>query len=330
MNYLLIHALECHYEMVPSVLHYFRNAKRLDFYMPTDTDTYGHGFNEWNKVFNKLEVPYNFVSKDQVKNIHDYDCFILDTDDNPKNWDFIKNNLSHYSEKLVTKKCKMFSIHHGLGRNMLKKCGFEDSCDTVSMYVPGLNIENIYYWSAPLITTNKKCNVISMLTSVNIVVLGDIMNRDKKFIENLKTRITNHNDVHFHFINRYYSEKLLSDIGTSGLNISRYEDIPTLQMYNILFICDYIYYYPETIITTLSGSYNISYSTLCKYICPIEYIEKYKMGNDTGLYIDGWNGSVVATKITKEDIIRINDEGVKMRNLTEQYLLSKQILCSTN
>lgn len=329
INYLLIHKFPCHYEMIPSVINYF-GGENLDCII-------GFAKTNWkpmyDKISNMINKPYNLINLDTLltqKKYYDY--IIIDTEDAQPNWEFIGNYMKNYEDRLLDGRTKIFVVSHN--SNLPVASYFISDKYITRMYIQGIqlsqNIEHYYYNAVRAIDANKKLKIIKRDKVIRVAVVGDIVNRDKNFIANLKKRITNYSNIEFQFISRKYSDCFISSLDSS-LTVKLNESITATEMYNILFLCDYIYYYPEYTVNDIgskaTGSFNMAYSTLCKYICPIQFIEQYDMNQQCGSYLKNPNDSITLTKITYDDILLIEEDGNRMYSKTKDFIEKSLIKC---
>lgn len=308
-RFLLIHAFHCHYEIIPSVIHYFGKLGDLDcmIYFGTGDEVVVN--RSWLQVYNKLNTPYKLVNAPEGE----YDCIIFDTEDHPQNWYYL---LHHYHS---LKNCQIFAVSCNKQITRHKLVGADKFFKINMVYIQSLNTPIDYHCASPFINSIRKDALISRSPKINICTVGDIVNRWKDFFSVITRHISNFNDVQFHFISRRFTNDFYQSarniFGDIPDNVKLYHDIPATTMLHVISLCDYIYYYPEiqeNIGQTSTGAINLSYSTLTKFICPVEYIDVAKMGPETGLYLKGLDDSVTVTKLTFNDIVRIEDESEEM------------------
>lgn len=317
-NALLIHRINCHYEVVYSIINYFGDNFNLDIVFNNNNQnikSWLKTYSKVNKKFNLLDCNFTLHSLLPIKR---YDLIILDTEDVKANWNFWESSYKLISNKST----RFFVVSH------------DNAYPIANYFVPDnkltrLTIQGIHsgpdYYSPiyPMISPEKKMKIIKRDSLIRVVIVGDICNRDPNFIYHLKNRISNYKECEFAFINRDFSANFRSSLG-GGLIYKLYKFIDADLMFNILFLSDYIYYYPEdlkgNIAINCTGSHNLSYSSLCKFICPIEFIQHYHMNPSFDCYLRSPSDTIILHKITDNDISTIYDDGCAFVEHTRAYI----------
>jgi len=292
---LLIHNFNCHYEMVYSVINYFGDKYNLDI-------LFGVNIKYWTKIYSKINKKFNIIDFPNKK----YDLIILDTEDVKTNWNFWEQH-----QKLISNKhTHFFVISHDKSYPIGNY--FIPDNKITRLFIQGIHPGFDYYCPIfPMISPEKKMKIIKRDTLIRVAIVGDICNRDPNFILNLKNRIKNYNECEFTFINRIYTPHFISSIDPS-LHYKLYTFIDADLMFSLLFLSDYVYYYPEVLKHNLgincTGSHNLSYSSLCKFICPVEFIKHYHMNPHFDSYLLNPSDTITLHKLTDDDITTIYND----------------------
>lgn len=318
MRFLLVHQLHCHYEMIPSFISYFSKLGELDIVMGDILCISGELSDEiagWKKVFDacgeyKLYTTSNFTCTKP------YDYILMDTEDYINNWKWLNLNLMKYP-MLTSVNSKIIGVCHDK-KTIVSKV-------STLLYMQGIDKNLFYYCGVNLISTDKKFKIVNATPKINVAIVGDIVNREHDFLEVLTKRIKNYQDIQFHFVNRHFSTNFLEVIDKYEITIKMYTNLNASTMMSLLFTCDAMYYYPEVLSnigTKSTGSLMLAYSTLCKLICPSEYIVTANMNPSSGFFLVGPNDSVTISKLSMDDISHLHDDHEYLSSSTSASISS--------
>ena len=326
MNFLLIHSVNFHYELIPSMISTFASRGNLDIIMSIQGYPLSEPLQSWIKIYDKIGLPYEIVS--QVKENY-YDYIIFDCEDIDEDWHLLQQRCMSYKDRLLNHTTKVFVIHHNIERNRAKQYCFDDKIKMVHMVIPELGLVSegcqglkfdrsmIFYWAVPYIEAEMKFQMISKSNECNVAILGDLIHKDPNFFSTLQKTISNFSSVKFHIMNRYFNPKVILEASTLS-NVKLYTNIPAPTMLSILYMCDYLYYFNPNNIDEPTGSHQMAYSTLCKYICAPSVAYNHQF--EHCLIIDP---PIILNKITEEELTDIYIECYMMRDRTNQYITYK-------
>ncbi len=328
MNFLLIHSVNFHYELIPSMILTFASRGNLDIIMSIQGYPLSEHLESWIKIYDKINLSYEIVS--QVKENY-YDYIIFDCEDIEEDWNILASRCASYKTRLMNQSTKVIAIHHNVERNSAKKFGFDDKISMIHMLIPELSLFSegcqglkfdrsmVFYWAFPYIEAEKKYQLISKTPEVNVAILGALVHKDPNFFTTLKNAISNFSEVKFHIINRYFNPKVLLEASTYS-NVVLYPNIPAPYMLSVLCQCDYLYYFNPSNPDEGTGSHQMAYSTLCKYICAPSVASNHQFTTSLPLV-----SPVVLSKVPEEELTDIYIECYLMRDRTNQYLSYKLI-----
>ena len=290
MQILIIHSIDCHYENLPSLLHHFKND---DIYTFIQSNNILHNSDDCFAWLNSILPNIKNQNITHLQKIRDLsslnpDLVIIDTDDDIR-------SVFYYNMFFHTKKLFCFTINSQFGCRMKNKC--------LTLPLQGLDKNNYYSCCFEYITPIQKYNIMKNIDRIQISIVGDICRRDKLFFEKLNSRIKNIDECDIHIINRY---KPYNYVNKS--NYFYHIGIDAKNMFDLLEKSDYVYYFTEkddNYGIQCSGSFGISCSLLCKYICCNEFKNTYRMNDDIGIFLDYNTGSTSLKKLQYDDYKKI-------------------------
>jgi len=293
MKTIILHHFPFHYEMIPSILTQFQDYK-IDLYFTQKTDD----LKNWNNIYSQTNIPYNII--DQIKH-KNYELVILDTDD-----DQIMCQV--YNDYF--KGIPVYIINHSKDGNRSKI----DEIFKRTIDIHGINkkLNPFHFCGFRYINIEEKLKKLS--NKISVAIIGDIINEETDFLDNLIKRFKNFNDIDFYIINRnypyWYTKKYL--------NIKYFINCNTQIMFKILERCHYIYFFAFSRgINTCSACFGLSYSTLCRMVCCERIREQYNI--KTPIF-KNMTESFDLIPLNKENLIDINIERESLINQTGTYI----------
>jgi hypothetical protein len=304
MQFLLIHSLPFHYEILGNFFELFKDFGDIDLLF--HRSVYGSELDSWLSEYKKLFK--NITLLETVQEEKDYDLILIPTDNDDKS---IKVYRTFYADKKLYT-MRINSIEGNRSRvSPLKLIDLpqqgtlkfdEDVYHTFSYNAIDVydKLENVY--------PNK----------IRVLVIGDIINRDKNFLDNMKNRIENFDDVEVNLVNRFDYEKELPS------NVNFHKNLDPIELMRLYEQTDYVYFFPERANNfgiQCSGSFVHCVAYLNKFICMDEFKETYRI-DKFGTFCD-FNGSIKLTKPTEDELKEMKIERDLMLYVTKAYLRDK-------
>lgn len=295
---LILHGVPYHYEMIPSVLEQFKDYEIDLFVEPIKSDLI-----PWiTSFYVKLNVPFRLLKTVSDKN---YDLCCLPTDDDKKMHEFYNKNLVGIP---------VYIINHLKGSNR------NEVDDSYKYFIDIHGVQEVngpqHFCGSSLLHIPKKMSTLSKET-ISVATIGDIIIREKNFIQELRSKFTNFNQIDFFIINRNITVSLLSE-GYKHDNIHFFLKCDAQTMFHILERCHYVYYFsPSGYLTNSSGCFGLSYSFLCRLIC--DKRRQIQLETETPLFVEG-KDIIELKPLDEEQIIEIEKERTKFISRTSNHI----------
>ncbi len=294
MKILIPHFLWCHYEMIGAFLQYF---KEHDIYiLISDSIILNEECRSWLRLysdhfkFNLVIVKENepFILEDT------YDIFINHTDD-------IKFHNTIKGGYIFSKDLCVY--HQNPPRTSI-----------YSNYLPVHGLQNVYennaykyrnqpYFSSTWNYINVEDKLKALSSNISVAVIGGLTVEEDNFFNKLINRFINFNEITFYIIGRLTikdHDNVLPD------NIKILNFISAEDMFQILSICHYMYYFTEKRgISSGSGNIPLAYTTLCKLVACKRVKDQYDI--NIGEFRDN-EERFTLNPVGEEDLLSIEKE----------------------
>lgn len=301
MRALILHHFPFHYEMIPSILQQFKDYE-IDMYLTQKTTDFMNWYVIYKQLNNKFNLVYNLRDND-----NNYDVIIIDTDD-----DLICSNI--YNQYYASLGIPCYIINHiktGCRSTINKEYRFER--DIHGIHKTG---DDFHFCGYDYINVNDKINKLS--DRVSVAIIGDIVNEEENFLNDMINRFENFDEIDFYIINRttpyWYNE------GKKYPNIKFFINCNTQIMFKILEKCHYVYFFGwKRAIKTCTASVGLSFSTLCRLLCCERCQSQYEIQSPI---FKSMTDKFKLEKITKNDLENIYNERNRLIQMNSKNLVS--------
>lgn len=296
---LILHGFPYHYEMIPSVLYYFR-----DYDIDLFSSPFSYDFVQWiYHFYKKLNVTFRVIKTLVPKQ---YDLCIFPTDDD-------KIMSFHYHKLFFGTPIYIINHQKGVNRTIVPE-DFKYCLD-----IQGIQNKNVpfHFCGCFYMNLEKKLSTIAKLT-INVAVIGNgAITPDSNFLSTLRNRFSNFNVIQFFIINRVLEPAFVKEV--NGIyNVHLHSNCDSETMFHLLEKSHYIYYFPSKVdLTKSSGCFGLSYSFLCRMICPPEYASALE--TSLALTIED-DESMELKPVDKFHLIELERERRRFINATSDHL----------
>ena len=252
---------------------------------------------EWFQVMSSLAIRYNFLLT--LDRSVKYDYVIIPTDDDKNAKDIYDRNFPSVPVLTIT--------------HIRNKCRFENSLFK-SIPIHGIGFPSFSPMYDGINLQLKQ--LYSKMSPLNIVVLGNQINRAPGFFDVLKNKISN-----FDKINVYVISRQEYNFECQYKNVFFYKGVRNKIMINFLEKADYVYYgdlsdrYKES----SSACVPLSFSYLCRLLTLPHLNDQYKLHSSLLLQ----DKPIELEKLSLEDIQNVNNEKQHFLLLTKNLLSIK-------
>ena len=256
---------------------------------------------EWISIYSKLNYNINYLNSISKTN---YDLVILDTDDD-------REMCKLYNQLFLG--IPVYIVNHvKTGNRSTIPEQFKLDIDIHGIQKEG---QPFHFCGYNFLSVEEKLTTLSPRPSVAII--GDVINEEKDFLDLLKNRFTNFDEIDFYIINRippYWKTDKYS-------NIKYFINCNTILMFKILARCHYVYYFALKRGTeTCSACVGMAFSNLCRLLC---WETKKKQYETVSPIYKSFDERFELKPIKKEDLIQVEVEREILRNKTKQFIKQK-------
>lgn len=293
---IILHGFWFHFEMLGSIYELFGNEYELDLYAKPFPQLF-----EWITIYSKLNLNVNYLNS--ISNTN-YDLVILDTDDDKEMCELYNRYFFGIPVYVIN------HVNTGNRSNITKQFKFD-------IDIHGIQQEGkpFHFCGYNYLSVEEKVKNLSPIISVAII--GDVVNEEKDFLDLLKNRFTNFEDIDFYVINRtppYWMTDRYS-------NIKYFINCNTILMFKILARCHYVYYFALKRGTqTCSACVGMAYANLCRLLCWETKKQQYEIVSPM---FKSFEERFELKPISKEDLMSIEVEREILRNKTKLFMKKK-------
>ena len=279
-NIAIFNSFLFHYEMFGYIIFYcYANKYNLTIYTE---DNYDMGwFDFYRQSFGDKSYQFNFrhytnFENDLQKN--EYDLIFLTTDDDPNfevrwmTYKVICINHFYY--------CRRVDWFHCIGTRPFA--------------------ENLINWAIPCIPYFNSYNKISNSDDkfIHVAIIGGGIKNNNSYDINIINRLKSDKKIMLHIISRL----IICDLSNinSNIEVKKYENITTQQMYSLLLKCNYVLSDIDNVMNThrsghsMSGSVPIAFSTLTKLVISSQNnmfyrfvsVKEYDLNNNENIFLE--------------------------------------------
>jgi len=279
-NIAIFNSFPFHYEMFGYIIFYcYANKYNLTIYTE---DNYDMGwFDFYKQLFGNKSYQFNFIhytnfGEDIKKS--EYDLIFLTTDDDPN------FEVRWMTDKVICINhfyiCRRIDYFHCMGTRPFA--------------------EKLINWAIPCIPVFNSYDKISNIDDkfMHVAVIGGGIKNNNSYDISIINRLTSDKKIVLHIVSRLINCDL-NNIN-SNIEIKKYENVTTQEMYFLLLKCNYVLSDVDNIMNThrsghsMSGSVPIAFSTLTKLIISSQNnmfyrfvsVKEYHLNNNENIFLE--------------------------------------------